>query len=405
MSLRFNRRYCQALVLPLASAALQASGSSDELRISGFLTQGYFHSDHNNIYGPSEDGSFDFREVGVNASWRVQSSLRLAGQLMSRRAGEVDDGSLQTDYLLLDWRIQDLALRQTGLRLGRLKVPLGLYNDTRDVAFTRPSILLPQEIYYDMARDLALSVDGAGVYYQSMATGYQFDFDLVAGLPKRDRGVEYSYLHDDHPGRFDSGSALIGRLLMSDPAQRWKAGLSLLSFELDYEDDLPPVTPLAPDEGTLRVDIAVLSAQYSRERWTFASEYMWQHIDRGELGGLFSLQPETDLEAWYLQAQYRFATGWDLIARYGEGYIDRDDRSGRGYQQLLGGIGVDVPAYTRYAKDLTLGVGWQPSANWLLRAEWHLVRGTLWLPRQDNPEPSGLEKNWNLHALQATYRF
>ena len=30
-----------------------------------------------------------------------------------------------------------------GIRLGRMKTPLGFYNDTLDVPFTRPSILLP----------------------------------------------------------------------------------------------------------------------------------------------------------------------------------------------------------------------------------------------------------------------
>jgi hypothetical protein len=394
-------------MLLFAAWAVRADGTASpaNLRTNGFVTQGYFLTDHNNIYGSSEGGSFDFHELAVNASWRPRSDLLLAGQLMSRRAGKVNDGSPQVDYLLLDWRLQDSLTTQSGLRLGRLKVPYGFYNDTRDVAFTRPSIMLAQEIYYDMSRDIALSVDGAGFYRQGMAAGFNLDLDLVMGVPKQDVAVEYPYLGGDMPGEFDSGRALIGRLILSDPQERWRAGVSLLSFDLDYEAFDDPVPVLLPGDGQLHVDIAVLSGQARYQRWLFTAEYMLQHIDWSELGGVVALKPEVDLEAYYLQAQYHFSSQWDLILRYGEAYLDRDDRSGQAYQARLAELGIPSMSAVRYARDLTLGVGWQPSPAWLLRAEWHRVRGDLWLPGQDNPDSLQLERNWNLFALQATYRF
>nr|WP_158651704.1 hypothetical protein [Marinobacterium profundum] len=389
-----------ALVAPAGAAELPAN-----LRMNGFVTQGYFLSDHNNIYGNSESGSFDFRELAINASWRPRSDLLVAGQLMSRRAGNVNDGSPQVDYLLLDWRAQDGLETQSGLRLGRLKVPYGFYNDTRDVAFTRPSILLAQEIYYDMLRDLTLSVDGAGFYRQGTAAGLNLDLDLVLGAPKRNVAVEYTYLGGDMPGKFDSGMAVVGRLMLSDPQARWRAAISLSSFDLDYDAFDDPVPELLPGDGQLHVDIAVLSAQAGYRSWVFTAEYILQHIDWSELGGVVALKPEVDLEAFYLQAQYRFSSQWDLVLRYGEAYLDRDDRGGLDYQARLAELGIASQPAARYARDLTLGVGWQPSPDWLLRAEWHRVRGALWLPRQDNPDDLQLERNWNLFALQATYRF
>ncbi len=402
-----NLVYLAGAAVLMASMMVRASDSASagDLRVNGFVTQGYFLSDHNNIYGDSDGGSFDFRELAVNASWRPNSDFLLAGQLMSRRAGNVNDGSPQVDYLLLDWRLQDRLDTQSGLRLGRLKVPYGFYNDTRDVAFTRPSILLAQEVYYDMARDLALSADGAGFYRRGMAGGLNLDLDLVVGAPKRDVAVEYPYLGGDMPGEFESGLAAVGRLVLADPQERWRAGLSLLSFELDYEAFDDPVPALLPDDGQLQVDIAVLSGQVRYQRWLFTSEYMLQHIDWSELGGAVALKPEVDLEAWYLQAQYHFLSHWDLVLRYGEAYLDRDDRSGQAYQARLAELGIAAQPAVRYARDLTLGVGWQPTPAWLLRAEWHRVRGALWLPVQDNPDSLQLRRNWNLFALQATYRF
>jgi hypothetical protein len=40
--------------------------------------------------------------------------------------------------------------------------------------------MLGQEIYYDMSRDIALSVDGAGYYRQGMAAGFNLDLDTEA---------------------------------------------------------------------------------------------------------------------------------------------------------------------------------------------------------------------------------
>ncbi|WP_156826530.1 hypothetical protein [Marinobacterium rhizophilum] len=394
-----------ALLFVALTVRAEDMTSDGNLRVNGFITQGYFQSDHNNIYGNSEDGSLDFRELAVNGSWRPRSDLLLAGQLMSRRAGNVNDGSPQVDYLLLDWRMQDDQETQSGIRLGRLKVPYGFYNDTRDVAFTRPSILLPQEIYYDMSRDIALSVDGAGIYRQGTTLGLNLDLDMVVGVPKHDAAVEYPYLGGDMPGKFESGIAAIGRLMLADPLERWRVGVSLLSFDLDYEAFDDPVPALLPGDGRLHVDIAVLSAQMRYLRWAFTAEYMLQHIDWSELGGVVALKPEVYLEAYYLQAQYHFLPRWDLILRYGEAYLDRDDRGGRGFQARLAELGIAAQPAVRYAQDLTLGIGWQPAPNWLLRAEWHRVQGTLWLPGQDNPDTAQLRRNWNLFALQATYRF
>jgi hypothetical protein len=46
------------------------------------------------------------------------------------------------------------------MRVGRIKTAYGLYNTTRDVPFTRPSIVLPQSIYFERTRNLTVSADG-----------------------------------------------------------------------------------------------------------------------------------------------------------------------------------------------------------------------------------------------------
>jgi len=385
------------LLLPVTG---RAEFAADRWSVNGFITQGYFKSDHNNIYGDSEDGSFDFRELAVNASYRANAELFLAGQLMSRKAGHVDDGSPQVDYLLADYRFVDNQAYRLGARIGRLKIPYGLYNDTRDVAFTRPSVMLPQSLYIDLARDLELSADGAALYGSfHILDAYRIDVDLLIGEPKKDRNVEYAYLSQDWPGAFDDSIGYMGRLTLSDTTEQWKTGITLGGFTLEYDDKGLPAGAGGPSDGDVEIQVAVLSGQYNTERWSFTGEYMLQHVDWTELGGVFALDPENDFEAWYLQAQYRINPSWELILRYDVQYLDRDDKDGTKTAALFG-----KPAHTQFAKDLTLGVGWRPNADWLLRAEWHLVEGTSWVPEQDNRGKT-LEEDWNLFSLQATYRF
>ncbi|HNB01798.1 MAG TPA: hypothetical protein PLK61_08325, partial [Nitrosomonas sp.] len=70
------------------------------IRVHGFLSQGYLKSTGNNdVFGNSSgNGSFDFREIGANASYRPLPNLQFSGQLLSRSAGEDSKGGIRIDY-------------------------------------------------------------------------------------------------------------------------------------------------------------------------------------------------------------------------------------------------------------------------------------------------------------------
>jgi hypothetical protein len=87
--------------------------------------------------------------------------------LLSHGRSENSKGGIRIDYGFVDYTAISTESMDFGIRLGRTKNPLGFYNDTRDVPFTRPSILLPQSIYFDRTRNLGLASDGAQVYGES----------------------------------------------------------------------------------------------------------------------------------------------------------------------------------------------------------------------------------------------
>jgi hypothetical protein len=381
------------------SSSILAKESLSDWHWGGFLTQGLSLTDSNNFAGRSSEGvSTDFREFAVHATWRATNQLHLAGQVMSRKFGTVDDGKLQFDYLLADLNLSSSVSREYGVRVGRVKLPYGFYNETRDVAFTRPSIALPQSIYFNTTRELQLSADGMGIYADFPVADMRLDIDLLIGMPRGGVNTEYGYFREDLSGRFDDDLGMLSRLALVDGAGEWLVGITLGRFGLLY---LPgPLGELGLGEGDVSIDVAVLGGQYNTESVSMTAEYMLLSVDRSDLGGVFEENGKNTSQSYYLQVEYRFANDWDLMLRYDVFYLNKNDRKG-----LDAATRSTRPAYAQWSKDYTRGVGWRASPNITLRAEWHNIQGTGWLAVQDNLGTGVLEKDWNLYLLQASYRF
>jgi len=371
------------------------------LQFHGFASQAYIRSSANNFFGESENGSFDFRELGLNASLRPRPDLMLSAQLLSRHAGKKDRENLRLDYALLDYAPVSGESRTFGLRIGRIKTPLGLYNDTRDVAFTRPSILLPQSIYFDRTRNLALSADGINFYADLRTTSGDFFYQLelvyleevddeqsvAALLPKSTQSL----------GTLEKELSYVSRLIYERDGGRIRLGLSAVFLNIGFDTTDP-----SAQDGSIRFQPVILSAQYNAEFWTLTSEYAFRHFkyrDVGVIPGLSNFS--TTGESYYLQGSYRLAEKLEALLRYDVLYQDRDDRMGAAFSAQFG-----VPRHSRFAKDWTFGLRWDLSKAWMSRIEYHRVDGTAWLPRLDNPVPaSELKRHWTMWAFLISYRF
>ena len=375
-------------------AADESSDWPEGLELHGFLSQGFVRTSDNRFFGPSDDGSWEFREIGANLSYQSRPDLLLAGQLLSRTAGEMYDGSVRVDYALVDYTPILRQDMRAGLRLGRLKNPLGLYNDTRDVPFTRPSIFLPQSIYYDKVRNLALSADGVG-FYSDLQMG-QGDLFLQLNIGKLDvdKNVEFAFLFQDALGQLETEDPwFIGRVMYEHNGGRLRLAASLATGTLDYKPELGDI--LGP--GDTDIDFWILSAQYNEEKWSLTAEYMNEPISQHGFGQI----PDSDgtAEGWYIQATYRLIPRWELVLRYDESYLNKNDRDGSEAEARSG-----IPAHNFFAKDLTVGVRWDLTPHFMLRAEYHRVEGASWLSLREN-NPAETEKDWDMVSVLASYRF
>lgn len=369
------------------------------LQIHGFASQGWLKSTgNNNVFGESsaDSGSFDFRELGLNASMRPLPKLQFSAQMLSRTAGEGSPGNIRLDYGFIDYTFFSGATSQLGIRLGRMKNPLGFYNDTRDVPFTRPSILLPQSIYFDRVRKVAIAADGGHLYgeYRSDIGVLSFQGGVVRPLV-RGAEAEVALLEHDMAGHLTPDVIYIGRANYDLDEGRLRFAFSGAQLNINYS----PATVDPLHSGSIRFTPLIFSAQYNAERWSLTSEYALRHFEYKNFG-IAPLDLNFAGESYYLQGVYRFTPEWEAIIRYDVLYTDRDDRSGKKWAANTGNA-----AHRRFAKDITVGLRWNITPEFMLRAEYHHVNGTAWLSTLDNSSTGDLSQRWNLFSILGSYRF
>lgn len=385
---------CALILVSLPVQAEEDWSLPVDLQIQGFLSQAFVKTNHNRFYGPSDKGSWDFREIGLNAGYQPQPHVRFAGQLLSRTAGEMSDGGVELDYALVDLTPVIQEDRRMGIRLGRMKNPLGLYNATRDVPFTRPSIFLPQSIYFDKVRNLELSVDGGGLYADWQGGRSDLFLELYGGLLRVDGNVENAFLFFERPGHLSGDEPWVsGRLMYELDGGRLRLALSGARGEMQYE-------PAANDDlqaGTVKVEFWIASAQYNAENWSLTAEYMRELVNYRDFGLPIFLNNHASGK--YVQGAYHLTPEWELFVRYDVSYFSDEDKKGERQSAVTG-----APAHFFFAKDLTFGVRWDPMHNLMLRAEYHRVDGASWLSGVEN-NPIDIVRKWDMFALQASYRF
>lgn len=399
MSLRALSALALWAISPLIVAA-PADGFWDRFQVHGFASQAMVKTTENHWFGNSNATSYDFTEIGLNASVRVAPNLLVSGQVLSRRAGDMYDGTPALDYGLVDWSAVANAEWRLGLRLGRLKNPLGLYNETRDVPFTRPSIFLPQVVYQDRVRNLILSTDGAMLYGEHTAPFGTLSLTLGYGQAVIDNNVEWTFLSADFPGSLESGrnSALLS-FWYNSPDQRLRLGLSGASLGLRF--DPKDGAPLTLDDGDIDVLVWIASAQYNAERWSLAAEYARQPMVWQDFGPLF-MDINATSEGFYVQGTVRPRDNWELVLRVENAVADRADRSGARFARATGGAALPYSGFTR---GVTAGVRWDFLPNWMLRAEYSVFDGTYLLSQRENPDLLAPARHWDLFALLLAWRF
>ncbi|MBB3045978.1 hypothetical protein FHR99_000214 [Litorivivens lipolytica] len=364
------------------TATTQAN--QDSLSLHGFFSQGYLYSKGNDFFGESTDGSWEYYEAGAGGRYRVAPYLSLAGQFFARDAGRGDNGSVRTDYLYADLRLAQSNNAGTSIRVGRVRNPFGFYNSTRDVFFTRPSILLPQQYLESFGvRELLFSSDGA--QFHSYWEGDNHHLEFTSTFGKNDK-----ISSDTVTNMFGAGSSLNGDAELQSPVfaqlsgglagDRWKAALSYYNTTLAFSN-----TSIV---ASLDATLMAASLQYNAEKLSLTGEYSLLSSNSVFVIPAVNLVStgNSKTETAYIQADYRLDNKVTAYTRF-------DHRLGN----------RERPNETD-SSILTLGARWEPRKQWRFAAEIHGIRGTAPIPAIDNRNTSLAERS-ELIVLMAGYRF
>jgi hypothetical protein len=357
-----------------------------DYQVHGSLAQGFILSEGNDFYGPSTDGSFQYYEAALNGVVKPMSQLLLSAQVIARDAGATDDGMPRLDYAFLDYEYVSGSTGDAGVRLGRVKNSYGLYNDSRDVIFTRPGVLMPSTYFESSgARAMLFSSDGLqpygaltlGGHYLSVLGTYAPDATLDHRQAER-LGLE---------GKVDLEDFYMGRV--QDEWDGWTGALSYLHGVLEFE--FPPGTL-----DSIDFQVYVLSARYNAARFSVTSEYSLT-----DTAGTFGPLPfHGTSDAAYVQGDYFLTPEWSLMARWDSSFVNRNDRSGDECQVNF----APADRHNCFAHDLTLGASWKSASHWGVWGEYHRVDGLATASQRDNGFMAS-DTHWSMLVLMGAYRF
>lgn len=353
----WNRRDAMGMLVACLFLLTDAALANDRVQAHGFISQAAVHTDANDVGGNSRHGvGLDMREAGLNFSYRPDADWLFSGQALARWAGASDKGDMRVDYAFVDRTLSSDENHRLGIQLGKVKNPFGLYNTTRDVAHTRPGILLPQSVYVDELRNTFLAAPGVSLNGNRYLQDSSLEWSVNLIRPEVDAKTFTYYMVSNYPGHFEGEPSWLAQALWEQEGGRWRMGVTLGNVQMGYKPT--PADPLGP--GHIALHTGVLSMEHNRETWSLTAEYALTRQKRNGFIPLLpvnSLDKDTTIEGGYLQGVWRFVPRWQTYARYEALYLDRSDRNGQIFHALTG---ATIPAFQRFSRDKVLGPSFRP---------------------------------------------
>ncbi len=395
----------------LLTATSLARAEEIDIRFQGFASQRLTAtSGGNHFFGDTAGNlSADYTEIGAGVSWRPLPQWLFSGQAIYRRGGESEKNRVEPDYYYVAYTPWESEAGRIMMKLGKIKVPYGLYNDMRDTPMTRPGILAPQSIYLDSLRQLNQAAAGMHLEAERALGNDLVTLHLSQIKPNVSSDNTYwSFLGNRtvFPGELSSpdNKAFAGQLAYDHDGGHLRALISHAQGIADYRPGVADVW----SGGRLDFKFTALSLQWNGETVSLSAERARNRF----LSAFAALAPGGDVNSqdvgysWYVQGEWRFAPRWEALLRYDVNCIDEDDPDGSRFAAANPGRA----AWSRYARDWTVGLRYRLDRQWMLATELHHVDGTNWLPPADNLshgnwDSRSTSRRWNMLLLQATYQF
>jgi hypothetical protein len=175
-------------VPPGATVASQPDGSKEDdeakdglkITLNGYLSQAYAISDGNQVSGIPKQGTADYRTAAVQMRVDMTPQDTFSVKLRHERIGESPFQAFQPD-VALDWIFYEHKFGDSAVKVGRVKIPFGLFNEVRDVGTLLPFYRAPTD-FYGAGSFTTQTIDGALVNHAfNLGGGWRLDGDLYYG--------------------------------------------------------------------------------------------------------------------------------------------------------------------------------------------------------------------------------
>lgn len=396
--------FCMILGFVSPSLAFDA----ESVKIHGFLSQGFLQTDHNNFLAETEDGTFQFNEFGINFSTQLTDKLQAGVQFFGRDMGSVGNDEVRLDWAFMNYRWKDWA----GVKIGRMKMIYGLYNDVREIDMLRTSVLLPQSVYVEVYRDSMSAIKGVD-FYGSYPVKYlgRFGYELQYGVLPFSEGDGVSQAIENANAAYklqvdniDSDYAYAYGLTWDTPLDGLRfrySGFEVNGLAASGGANVPLPNGTVVNSFNLDYNLVrffVGSGEYTLGDFTLASEYMEMDLRAtNKLGPITSFR-NTPYQGWYVAGSYRFNDVFTLGLSYSEFYNDSNDKDGD--KQVAAG----KKDYQTWLKTYTVSTRFNINDFWLLKLEASYNDGFGGVQPVYNA-PVDLEPYWWLFAAKATVSF
>lgn len=373
------------LALGLPAGAARAESPTGKLRIFGHLSQAYGRSERGSIQSSTEGGTTDVGNIAVQFRWEISPEDTAVIQLSHERRAE-DIFSPDQDELQIDWAFYERRLAEnTSLKVGRLNVPLGIYNEIRDVGTLLPFFNLPISFYTGVL-STAETVDGISLSHTFAArSDWDLEVDVYYG------GWDTFQQQLNEQARFDlvnlEARAEDGfgvQLWLNTPIRGLRLGAGGLTWLLDG--------PLTPPDTKDRWDSYHVSLDMSVDRWMLRSEYRRWRFDL-DLGGFqdipgVSLPAIARREGFYVQAGVWVTPKIGLFGQFDTASLENN-------------LGL-IPETRDFHDDLALSVNYRFRPDLVARVEYHWS-DTRFPLGETVPQPGAVEVGWLTAALSISF--
>ena len=346
------------------------------VQVHGYVSQGFVYTNDNNwLTMDTSSGSAAMTDMALNASSQITDKLRVGAQGFDRNLGQLGQYHPSWDWAVADYRFKSWF----GMRGGKVKTVLGLYNDTQDEDFLRVFALLPQSVYPTDLRDATIAHVGGDIYGEISLKHKLGDLSYTVYAGHRGDSIYSGYPYN--LSSFGSRITSFGGLQYGADV-RWNTPLKrLLIGASRIDEDLTgrgvAINPFNPAAGLVPYSEASKSdwtnqfyAEYTVGKFRIDSEYRRYWRNQELFGG--TSESFADVRGWYVSGAYRIRKRFQIGSYYSR-YTITNVVSGALSIFYPPTTDAALPADHEYVKVITGRV--DLNKFWSVKIEGHFMNG------------------------------